>query len=140
MNLRTVQPQSKYGLVKKSNSNLNKQRRPVGNIPFFGNDEDEDDEEINVGKSNVNKLLSRNGEKKDSATEKLHAAALAEDDNIFNYDDAYDSFKSQSVQSHPLSSGSAPVGIFDIPLSTSFFLELCTFSMYMNRKLATSKV
>eukprot|EP01041_Mallomonas_annulata_P001475 gene1475-2838_t len=104
MNLRTVQPQAKYGLIKKSGATVPQKLAPRPS--FFANDEDEEDiSNANEIKS-ANRQILRQSDRIDPALQKLHASALAEDGNIFNYDEAYDSFKSKSADSHPLSKSS----------------------------------
>mmetsp|Transcript_12293 Transcript_12293/g.12385 ORF Transcript_12293/g.12385 Transcript_12293/m.12385 type:complete len:342 (-) Transcript_12293:208-1233(-) len=109
MSLKTVQTQAKYGLIKKSSTASKKKKLP--NLSrascFLADDDEEDYSPIDSNSKNVNKLLGSRNKNFDKSVEKIHAAAIAEDESIFNYDDAYDSFKEKAVQSHPLSNSSA---------------------------------
>lgn len=108
MQLRTVQSQQKYGLVKKTGvSKPVKLNRPS----CFGNDDGDDDElGYDDNRVGVNKMLRKDPTAVDTSTLKQYQSAIAEDETIFDYDEAYDKFKKEAVSSHPLSSAtSAPV-------------------------------
>ena len=109
MHLQTVQSQSKYGLVKKTGSSKPVKKLLASN--YFDNGDDDIEEEDN--RIGVNMMLKRDSSKVDAKTLKIYESAIAQDSNIFDYDESYDKFKLDEKTSHPLSAASsgAPVAI-----------------------------
>ena len=112
MNLRTVEPQAKYGLIKKSNVPSQKKKIFTTNVKGFSNDDDDENDDISEIR-NMNRQLKTQNTIKDERIKKLHEEALAYDENAFDYDGVYDSFKKDAINSHPLSGSTSnkPVNI-----------------------------
>lgn len=125
MSLRTVAPQTKYGLIKKPKANgkalfsqtvifpvivfitsllSNQFIVPLKVSAFASASNDDSDDDSNLKDvSRVNSLLTQRSAASERAATKIYSDALAEDPSAFQYDDAYDSFKATEVKSHALS-------------------------------------
>lgn len=136
--LHTVPTQKSYGLIKKS---VPPSKKNLSNIKsnyqgFFANDDDD----LNDSIQGVNKKLIRSASKIDKDVEKVHASAMAEDPNIFDYDGSYDHFKASHASSHPLSKAAPTSRYVSSILAASKIKEKEQDRIYERKLLKERKV
>ena len=127
MSLRTVAPQQKYGLVVKkkgTGSAAQVARQPLQVSRGFSHSDDELDDSANAGGiSRVNRSIVQRSSNAEREAAKIYSEALSEDSSVFDYDGAYDSFKTAAAASHPLSRPT----LSEAPVSSTIKM---TFAIY----------
>ena len=105
--LQTVENRKTYGLIPKKTV-TQPQKRVLKSI--FSSLENDDCEEQPLNDiERVNKRLREANTRKNEEAEKAQAQALTEDSSIFDYDGAYDSFKSKECERQISAKTSGPV-------------------------------